>query len=66
MEKEAGTEAEERGMSSGRVRVVIGEKVRVWEPVMRVRWTLRESPTDRRVRPSGEMEARWKWHIIQS
>lgn len=38
-------------------RVIIGEKVTRAPPVIRWKYTLLESPTERRVRPSGDIEA---------
>ena len=37
--------------------VIIGEKVTREPPVIRCKCTLLESPTERRVRPSGDIEA---------
>jgi hypothetical protein len=45
-------------VGAGRERVDKGVNERRAEPEMRWRWTLEESPTDRRVRPSGEREAK--------
>lgn len=39
------------------LRVVIGENVTCAPPVIRWKYTLLESPTERRVRPSGDIEA---------
>jgi hypothetical protein len=58
VEKDATRAGEEKGLEvGGRVRVAMGAAVMCAPPVSRWRKTLDESPTERRVRPSGDIDA---------
>lgn len=64
VEKDATSAGEKKGLEvGGRVRVAMGTAVTCAPPVMRWRKTFDESPTERSVRPSGDIEARNKRSI---